>query len=153
SRVPRVGTEPALSEVEGTGVWGCPPLGTAQTHDSLPSPVAGTLQRWCMEVQVEDSSRGEGFPNSLYGPYDAQHIFQEFNPQELGVLPLFFENAFYCQTCGGMATSKTCPHPETHHLVLSGTRLREMLREGTAPPPEFTRPEVARILLEAARQG
>ncbi len=87
---------------------------------------------------------------SYYGPYDAQHIFREFAPQELGITPLFFENAFYCRRCGGMASAKTCPHPPEDQVNLSGTQVRAMLARGELPPPEFTRPEVARLLLEAA---
>ncbi len=86
--------------------------------------------------------------NGYYGPYDAQRIFDEFTPEELGVVPLRFENTFYCETCRGMASRKTCPHPADCHLTLSGTRVREMLSRRELPPAEFTRPEVARVLLE-----
>ncbi len=87
-----------------------------------------------------------------YGSYDAHAIFGEFSPEEIGITPLFFDHAFYCARCGNMATAKTCPHGEEDHVVFSGTRVREMLAAGELPPPEFTRPEVARILVEAARR-
>ena len=63
-------------------------------------------------------------------------------------MPLRYENTFYCGTCKCMASVKTCPHPEDCHLTLSGTKVREMLSRRELPPPEFTRPEVARVLLE-----
>jgi sulfate adenylyltransferase len=87
-----------------------------------------------------------------YGPYDAQYIFSEFEPGELGIQPLFFENSFFCLTCGNMATEKTCPHPAEDRVSLSGTKVREMLRNGELPPPQFSRPEVARILADAMRE-
>jgi sulfate adenylyltransferase len=86
---------------------------------------------------------------SYYGPYDAQHIFSEFAPDELGIEPLFFENSFFCNACGNMATEKTCPHTPADRITLSGTQVRAMLRAGQLPPPQFSRPEVARILAEA----
>jgi sulfate adenylyltransferase len=88
---------------------------------------------------------------SYYGPYDAQHIFSEFGSDELGIQPLFFENSFFCKVCGNMATEKTCPHPTEDRVTLSGTQVRAMLRSGQLPPPEFSRPEVARILAEGMR--
>jgi len=83
-----------------------------------------------------------------YGTYDAQKIFDEFEPEEIGITPLRFDHAFYCNDCGSMATSKTCPHSEKSHVFLSGTKVREMLAAGEMPPVEFTRPEVASILMK-----
>ncbi len=87
-----------------------------------------------------------------YGTYDAQHIFDEFEPDELGIIPMKFEHAFYCPRSQTMATAKTSPSPPEERIHLSGTKVRAMLRQGELPPPEFSRPEVAAELAEAMQE-
>lgn len=95
-------------------------------------------------------SKPDGKP--YYGSFDAHQIFNSFSAEEIGIAPLFFDFTFYCKTCEEMASTKTCPHDPSHHLSLSGSKVREMLRKGEIPPPEFSRPEVAQVLIEAMRE-
>ncbi len=88
---------------------------------------------------------------NFYGSFDAHYIFDEFDPEELDITPLFFDYTFFCRECGGMASTKTCPHDSESHVSLSGTKVREMLSQGTTPPAEFSRPEVAKVLIESMR--
>jgi sulfate adenylyltransferase len=84
---------------------------------------------------------------NYYGTYDAQKIFDEFDPAQIGITPLLFEHAFYCKTCGQIVTTKTCPHDSSHWIHLSGTQVRQKLTAGEPLPVEFTRPEVSEVLI------
>lgn len=90
---------------------------------------------------------------AYYDTYAAHRVFDQYQPGELGIEILRFEHSFWCKACSAMGSSRTCPHPTEEHLALSGTAVRAMLAEGADLPPEFTRPEVARVLAAGGRAG
>ncbi len=99
----------------------------------------------CTHILIGRDHAGVG---GFYEPYAAHRVFERFDPKAIGIVPLFFGEAFYCRRCDGMATERSCPHPPEARINPSGTWVRELLRTGQLPPPQVMRPEVARILLQ-----
>lgn len=99
----------------------------------------------CSHLIIGRDHAGVG---SYYGPFDAQKIFDEIGSDELHISPLKIDWTFWCHKCDGMASMKTCPHGKDDRVLISGTKLRDMLAGGELPPKEFSRPEVVKILMD-----
>jgi sulfate adenylyltransferase len=97
----------------------------------------------CSHLIVGRDHAGVG---SYYGPFDAHHIFDKIPQGSLETQALKIDWTFWCYKCGGMASARTCPHGDADRLLLSGTKLRKMLSEGSEVPAEFSRPEVLEVL-------
>ncbi|MBL6941986.1 MAG: sulfate adenylyltransferase [Rhodospirillales bacterium] len=99
----------------------------------------------CSHLIVGRDHAGVG---DYYGPFDAHHIFDTLWDGALETQALKIDITFYCNKCNGMATAKTCPHDKSDQVHISGTQQREMLTAGEDIPPEFSRPEVVKVLQE-----
>jgi sulfate adenylyltransferase len=97
----------------------------------------------CSHLIVGRDHAGVG---DYYGPFDAQHIFDELPAGSLETQNMNIDWTFWCNKCGGMASQRTCPHTKDDRILLSGTKVRSMLSEGQDLPVEFSRPEVAKVL-------
>ncbi|HNJ86504.1 MAG TPA: sulfate adenylyltransferase, partial [Agitococcus sp.] len=97
----------------------------------------------CSHLIVGRDHAGVG---DYYGPFDAQYIFDELPKDALITQPLKIDWTFWCNACGGMASTKTCPHEEHNHVKVSGTKLRKALSEDEEVPDNFSRPEVLDVL-------
>jgi len=99
----------------------------------------------CSHLIIGRDHAGVG---DYYGPFDAQKIFTEIETDALYIKPLNIDWTFWCHKCDGMASMKTCPHSKEDRVLISGTKVRELLANGKMPPKEFSRPEVAEILVD-----
>jgi sulfate adenylyltransferase len=85
-----------------------------------------------------------------YGGFDAQTIFDEKVPAGAMDIEIYrADHTAYSKKLDKVVMMRDAPdHGKEDFVLLSGTKVREMLGNGIAPPPEFSRPEVAKILME-----
>jgi len=98
----------------------------------------------CSHMIIGRDHAGVG---DFYGAFEAQEIFETLKPDDLYLTPINMDWTFWCYKCESIVSAKTCPHDQNDHLMISGTKLREMLDKGHRPPREFSRPEVIDILI------
>ena len=109
------------------------------------SPLRGFIGRANCDSVVESTRLASGLPWPI-------PIFSEFAPGERGIAPMFFDNTFFCKRCAGRASANTCPYQGEDSVILSGMQVRDLLKGGLAPPPEFSRLEVAEVLIQAMKE-
>lgn len=97
----------------------------------------------CTHLIVGRDHAGVG---EYYGPFDAHHIFDEIKADALVTKPLKIDWTFWCNKCGTMASTRTCPHEPADRVLVSGTKLRKALSEGEQVADNFSRPEVLEVL-------
>jgi ATP-sulfurylase len=143
------GTSPAEQRAPNREGSRWPDGGRTAVHS--PRPHGGRLTERLVPANRAEALAAQAA--RLYGTYAAQEAFDAYDPGELGIQPLRYEHAFFCRRCEAMATSRTCPHPPSTRVHLSGTAVRELLGRGELPPAQFSRPEVARLLADGYRAG
>ena len=99
----------------------------------------------CTDLIVGRDHAGVG---DYCGPFDAQTIFDEIPENALEINIFRGDHTVWCNKCGEIVMMRDCPHGPEDYLFLSGTKVREMLAAGEMLPEEFSRPEVAEILMQ-----
>ena len=145
-------SQPLAPEGWGSGTHTAPLCARrAPTHSRLGSPSSPDFSNRIQALYNALNQDIELIVIQLEGTDDAQQIFDRFKYSDLEVTILKFEHTAWCNACEGMVSPKTCPHGDDQKVSLSGTKVRDMLRAGERPPMEFSRPEVADVLIKWAQ--
>jgi sulfate adenylyltransferase len=119
------------------------PLGITMRYGGPKAALFLAIVRKNFGCGVYIVGRDQAGVGKYYDPYACHRIFDEY---DLGILPLRYEESFFCRRCGWMASEKVCAHDPSHRVQTSQTRIREALASGAELPVEILRPEVASVL-------